>query len=111
MLALKTMSEMEKVNSSAAQPETKLALLSRVPTPLALLILMVCLFGPYVTVWILGPAWGLIGIVVVPVYIKIRYPSRGFGPMWLTMLDMIIVFGNSGLAIMGIIALVRDLLK
>ena len=86
-------------------------LLWRMPTPLGLFVLLACLAGPFAIVMILEPEWGLLGAVVAPLYVKIRYPGVSFGPTWLTILDMLIVFGNAGLAVLGLTTLILGFLN
>jgi len=95
----------------AKQPDRKHALLWRLPTPLAWLILIACLCGPYAVAIAIRPVWGLCGALVVPLYIKLRYPGRSFGPMWLSFLDMAIILGNAILALMVLAKIIISSLK
>ncbi len=85
------------------ESDKNLGLIFRIPSAFAFLILLSSLFVPYVLFLSLGSLWGLTGALVIGIYLKIRYPSRGFGPMFLTMFDMGIIFGNGILILSALI--------
>ena len=89
-------------NSRADKSERHLGLLFRVPGFIGFLILLFFLLGPYILI-VTHPPWGcLLSAAVLPIYLKIRYPSRGFGPMWLSIFDFGIIFGNGIMAVIGV---------
>jgi 4-hydroxybenzoate polyprenyltransferase len=82
----------------------KLPLLFRLPTAVALAVLGLVLCAPVVAAALAGRHPGLaltVGLTACAGYLVIRWESkqskrRGFGPLWLEMVDMAVVFGNIG---------------
>jgi hypothetical protein len=74
-------------------------LLDKLPASLAIPVLVLSLVTPFV--WaVLAHRQPLAGIIGAPLaivaYFKMRYGGRGFGPLWLELVDMIVVLGNLG---------------
>lgn len=85
-------------------------LLLRLPTPIAIAILILSVTAPFV--WSAMTHWNpLVGIIGAPVavaaYGKMRFGGRSFGPLWLELVDVIVLVGNVIAFILSSVAAIR----
>ena len=87
-------------------------LLHRLPTVLAVLVLVLAFASPYVWVVLAAvrcPLAGIIGAPLVAVlYSRMRFGGGIFGPLWLELVDMVVILGNAGSFVFSCVVAVRN---